>query len=460
MTFACLTLLYEFAGERCSAGAHPVVVRKLAVRGSGFGSNLRQARSLLALVVLAVLFVHANSSQSTAQTFDLVSRSYVTPFPAGDLYKLYVFGDSLANGISDGLERALVADGRIEIVRKTVYGASFSRSKASDLRAFVDKTLKTETIHIVVLMLGINERPSVSEKGKRYSIGSPEWRAIYAKRVDAFLERLKKARVAIYWVGLPVMRSPKTNEKMQALNDIFRERAFLKGVKFIDTWNRFVDEFGRYSSYGADVAGQIRRLRAADGVHFTASGFDKLAHFVEREIRRDLAAAQSERNVPLAGNKEEQTRAIRSSAARAKKRTGTAGSAKDKRAAISAKRNKWGTIVSQIVPVGSKGEQVIVKIVDGIRIVRPRIPEIALATALARSGSNSFAGEILANDIGGGVTALSSVSPSNDLSLKTAKQRVPLTQLPYYKVLIKGEKMTPRAGRADDFSWPRNQLSQ
>ena len=71
----------------------------------------------------------------------------------------------------------------------------------------------------------------------------------------------------------------------------------------------------------------------------------------------------------------------------------------------------------------------------------------------------TFTGEILAKDIEGGVTALSSVSPSSDLSLKTAKQRVPLTQLPYYKVLIKGEKMVPKKGRADDFSWPRAPLS-
>jgi hypothetical protein len=28
-------------------------------------------------------------------------------------------------------------------------------------------------------------------------------------------------------------------------------------------------------------------------------------------------------------------------------------------------------------------------------------------------------------------------------------------QTPYYRVLFKGERLTPRAGRADDLPWPR-----
>jgi hypothetical protein len=34
-------------------------------------------------------------------------------------------------------------------------------------------------------------------------------------------------------------------------------------------------------------------------------------------------------------------------------------------------------------------------------------------------------------------------------------RRPPLTQSPYYKVLVKGEALPPKTGRADDFTWPR-----
>ena len=37
---------------------------------------------------------------------------------------------------------------------------------------------------------------------------------------------------------------------------------------------------------GPDFEGQTRRLRTSDGVHFTKAGARKLAHYLEREIRR------------------------------------------------------------------------------------------------------------------------------------------------------------------------------
>jgi hypothetical protein len=47
---------------------------------------------------------------------------------------------------------------------------------------------------------------------------------------------------------------------------------------------------------GPDFEGQIRRLRSYDGVYFTQAGARKLAHYVEREITRLLAA----RSAPIA----------------------------------------------------------------------------------------------------------------------------------------------------------------
>ena len=39
---------------------------------------------------------------------------------------------------------------------------------------------------------------------------------------------------------------------------------------------------------GPDFEGQMRILRSGDGVHFTKFGARKLAHYVERELRRVL----------------------------------------------------------------------------------------------------------------------------------------------------------------------------
>ena len=104
------------------------------------------------------------------------------------------------------------------------------------------------------------------------------------------------------------MRSPDQSDDAQFLNDVFREKAFINGAKFVDTWSGFTDDSGRYSAYGPDMEGQVKRLRADDGVHFTMRGYLKLAHFVEKEMRHDLSLAKLERNIPLAGDAQEQAK--------------------------------------------------------------------------------------------------------------------------------------------------------
>jgi uncharacterized protein len=47
-----------------------------------------------------------------------------------------------------------------------------------------------------------------------------------------------------------------------------------------------VDEAGKYSNYGPDFEGQVRRLRLSDGVFFTKAGAIKLARYVEQELSR------------------------------------------------------------------------------------------------------------------------------------------------------------------------------
>jgi hypothetical protein len=114
--------------------------------------------------------------------------------------------------------------------------------------------------------------------------------------------------VPVFWVGLPSIRGPKSTSDMQYLNDLYRARVEKAGVNYIDVWDGFVDDSGRFIPQGADFEGQTRRLRAGDGVHFTKAGARKLAHYLEREIRRMLmpgsepvALPSSEPQAPVAG---------------------------------------------------------------------------------------------------------------------------------------------------------------
>ena len=109
---------------------------------------------------------------------------------------------------------------------------------------------------------------------------SERWTAAYTKRIDDTIAALKSRGVPVYWVGLPAVRGAKSTSDVLYLNDMFRARAEKAGIAYIDVWDGFVDDQGRFTLQGPDVEGQIRRLRAADGVHFTKFGARKLAHYV------------------------------------------------------------------------------------------------------------------------------------------------------------------------------------
>lgn len=405
---------------------------------------------------MAVMTFAAETHNALAQGFTLSSNSYVTPFPEQNRYRLYVLGDSLGDGIWAGLYRAFKPDGNIDVVKKSRVSTGFVRTDYFDWNKRLATILTTEKVHIAVIMVGANDMQPIrlNRKSKWYKIGTPEWREIYTKRIDAFVKKLKKSNSAAYWVGLPIMRSATHNNKMQVMNEIFRERAFINGIKFIDTWNGFADQFGRYSAFGPDLTGQVRRLRAADGVHFTISGYRKLAHFVEREIRRDMRQARSERDIPLAGSEAEQARAIRRS--RPPQRQSAAIRPKSGRSKGASKRSPSAIKRVYANEADSRSEsEVALPSADstaaGIKLSRPRISQATLA---AVSGRYSPQGEVIAGDIAGGVTALASISPISETNLAAAQRRLPLTQRPYYRVLIKGEELKAKPGRADDFKWP------
>jgi hypothetical protein len=126
-----------------------------------------------------------------------------------------------------------------------------------------------------------------------------KWEIAYIKRVDATISALKGAGVPVFWVGLPSQRGAKASADSAYLNEIYRSRADKAGITYVDIWDGFVDESGRFSPQGPDYEGQIRRLRSGDGVYFTRFGARKLAHYVEREIERQMVNRAAPVALPL-----------------------------------------------------------------------------------------------------------------------------------------------------------------
>ena len=389
-----------------------------------------------------------------------VQRSYINPFPNGDRYRVVVLGDSLGDGLWSGLYRAFEEDATLEFMQRAKPATGFARTDSYDWNAEVAGLLKTETYQIAVIMFGANDAQPIKSGKDWLKVGSEPWREIYGQRVEAFIKKLRAANLAVYWVGLPIMRSPGQSSDAEAMNEVFREKAFINGAKFIDTWNGFTDEAGRYSAYGPDMTGQVKRLRADDGVLFTMRGYLKLAHFVEKELRRDLSLAKLERNIPLAGNEDEQAKVMGREVVPGRSDPSQPGpptqdqqdAAADPAAAPASPEQAQGEQAQD-----EQAPQLQQSSVGEVNLVRPAIDQsLQAAQGLApqATASSMPEAEMITSELANGLTAVATISSVTDLSLASSKPRLPLSQRPYYKVLIKGEQLKPKTGRGDDFAWP------
>jgi len=129
-----------------------------------------------------------------------------------------------------------------------------------------------------------------------YEFREDRWVELYTKKIEEMIAVVKSKGVPVVWVGLPAVRGPRGTSDMLFLDSLYRDASAKAGITYVDVWDGFVDEAGRFLQKGPDFEGQIRQLRSYDGIYFTKPGARKLAHYVEREITRLLAA----RSAPIA----------------------------------------------------------------------------------------------------------------------------------------------------------------
>ena len=252
-----------------------------------------------------------------------------------------VIGDSLAEWLGYGLEQAFADTPEIGIVRKIKPYSGLVRYEARpdspEWSQAIKELLAADKPSAIVVMLGVNDRlplrdrvpprpgaatpapgqaaatpsapaaasaeppppdpeqpvaaPSDAQRrppGASNEFHTDKWAELYSKRIDDMIAALKTKGVPIVWVGLPSIRGAKSTSDMSYLDELYRARADKAGVTYVDVWDGFVDDQGRYAVQGPDFEGQTRRLRTYDGVHFTKYGAEKLAHYVEHDLRRLL----------------------------------------------------------------------------------------------------------------------------------------------------------------------------
>jgi hypothetical protein len=369
---------------------------------------------------------------------------------------ILVLGDAMADWLAYGLEDAYADQPEMGVIRrhKTASGLIKYQPKGdpADWAAAAKSILATEKADAIVVMLGLNDRvairePAANESDNKSSdkksdkkdakakpdgkpsdaksdakpdaVGKPHdkatdfelspddaadnsdappviapeksarapnglyefreerWVELYKKKIEEMIGVLKSKGVPVLWVGLPAVRGPKATADTLFLDSLYRDAAGKAGITYVDVWDGFVDEAGRFLQKGPDFEGQIRQLRSYDGVYFTKPGARKLAHYVEREITRLLAA----RSAP-----------------------------------------------------------------------------IALPTEPATPDATAVPGQPAPRPLAGPILPLVASSVSTDQLLGGPGSRPAAVDALAARTLVKGEALTPPAGRADDFAWPRREV--
>ena len=129
---------------------------------------------LAKLAVLGALLLAPLSAALGQEQFP--GTGYITPFPAGDIYRVQVYGDAFAEGLLGGLVDALADDARVQLQRKRRPLAGISRPEFEDeMRA---EEASKDTVHIAVVMVGYNDRYNMRISPREFiPPGSPSWRA-------------------------------------------------------------------------------------------------------------------------------------------------------------------------------------------------------------------------------------------------------------------------------------------
>jgi uncharacterized protein len=271
----------------------------------------------------------------------------------GPTTSIVVMGDDMADWLAYGLEDVFSDTPEISVVRKNKLNSGLLHYDAKgdlDWWHVARDTLAQKKVDYVIMMLGLGDRQAIrvkdlaketdtraKEQAKDQAAKDPqakdrqakgevekkvgekpantndtdenatssaqpakkisgpaefrsgEWEKIYARRIDDTIAALKSKGVPVIWVGLPPLRGSSSSSDAAYLNELYRARAERAGIKYVDVWDGFVDEAGKYSNYGPDYEGQVRRLRLNDGAFFTKAGAIKLARYVEQELSRYMS---------------------------------------------------------------------------------------------------------------------------------------------------------------------------
>ncbi|EJF93638.1 hypothetical protein MEG_01062 [Bartonella tamiae Th307] len=217
-----------------------------------------------------------------------------SPPKSADAKRILILGDFVASAAFDGLDR-LYADNKDIVVLRAINGSSgIVRDDYYNWAVMIDKIITNEKPDIIIMTLGANDNQAIQPAKNPIIQSDKEWTIIYQKRLDHLTEKLKNTKKPWLWMGQPSFKNNQLNQNIIALNYIYKTTVEATGGRFVDIWDGFIDNEGKFALSGYDASGKTARLRANDGINFTSVGKQKLAFYLDKKLEPILNASFEE----------------------------------------------------------------------------------------------------------------------------------------------------------------------
>lgn len=232
-----------------------------------------------------------SGSVTTINTRPQSTRAVAAPPPPPKLDNaktVLVLGDFVASALGDGLKTAFEDSPGVVVENRTNGSSGLVRDDFYDWPGQLPALVSDLKPSVVVIQIGANDRQQLVTPTGRLDFRTDPWFTAYGDRVARLASVAAETRVPIIWVGLPAFRPQNMTADALRLNTIYRSSIEKVNGEFVDIWEGFVDQEGRFIVTGSDINGQPVRLRGNDGIGFTGPGKRKLAFYVEKSVRRYL----------------------------------------------------------------------------------------------------------------------------------------------------------------------------
>jgi len=225
----------------------------------------------------------------------LMAASFsLRPADAESPHNIAVFGDSLADGTWSALYVDIKAHPNDQLYRDSKVGTGITRPDYDAFFQSFAAKLGPDHITDAVIMFGANDVGDSlrDEQHKGYLFGSPGWTKVYESRVETIIATCHADGIKVYWLGLPVLRDAQLNQGALFLNGILQQTVQGNKAVFIPLEDDFKDSSGKFATHLPDPAGELRDVRAEDGVHFSFYGYGLIANKALAALESPQAPAQ------------------------------------------------------------------------------------------------------------------------------------------------------------------------